>query len=301
LKKSQTELDRFLITKIRDKEQHGVSMKTIFHFISRIISGLYPKLVRGTYGQRLNDHIFQLALRGRGFNNCCDMVLTGEAKFLELLSTTRPLLCVDIGANVGNYSKALIGSTNAKIFAFEPLPDAFFELEMLRQQFPERIRNFQLALGNTRGISTLYFGDSKSELASLSREVNQIDYVGALNTSELEVQVDKLDSYLEVLKSVADEIDFLKIDVEGFEWEVLQGAQKVILDMSPKFIQLEFNIHQLFRGQSLFSLSQLLPNYKVFQLLPNRDGMVQRDVKDPLSNVYSYSNYVFVRSDVDLP
>jgi FkbM family methyltransferase len=229
------------------------------------------------------------------------MESTGEAKFLELLSTTKPLLCVDIGANVGNCTKALIGSTNATIFAFEPLPDAFFELEMLRQQFPARIRTYQLALGNTKGVSTLYFGDSKSELASLSKEVNQIDYVGALNTSELDVQVDKLDSYLEVLKSVADEIDFLKIDVEGFESEVLQGAQNVLLGMRPKFIQLEFNIHQLFRGQSLFSLSQLLPSYRVFQLLPNGDGMAERDAKDPLSNIYTYSNFVFVRSDVELP
>mgnify|MGYP002655314205 FL=1 len=162
-------------------------MNRIHYFISRIASVLYPRLVRGTKGQRLNDVLFQLALRGRGFNNCCDMDSTGEAKFLELLTTTKPLLCVDIGANVGNYSKALIGSTHAKIFAFEPLPDAFFELEMLRQQFPERIRNFQLALGNTREISTLYFGDSKSELASLSKEVNQIDYVGALNLSLIHI------------------------------------------------------------------------------------------------------------------
>jgi len=276
-------------------------MKRMDYFLSRIASGLYQRLVRGTEGRRLNDVIFQIALRGRGFNNCCDMESTGEAKFLELLSTTKPLLCVDIGANVGNCTKALIGSTNATIFAFEPLPDAFFELEMLRQQFPARIRTYQLALGNTKGVSTLYFGDSKSELASLSKEVNQIDYVGALNTSELDVQVDKLDSYLEVLKSVADEIDFLKIDVEGFESEVLQGAQNVLLGMRPKFIQLEFNIHQLFRGQSLFSLSQLLPSYRVFQLLPNGDGMAERDAKDPLSNIYTYSNFVFVRSDVELP
>ena len=240
-----------------------------FSLISRIASNIYLRLDRGPKHQS----IYEL-LNERGFGNCCDMGFTGEAKFVELLSKTRPLLCVDIGANVGNYSKALIGATNATIFAFEPLPDAFLELEVLREQFPERIRTYQLALSNTEGVSTLYFGDSKSEHASLSKEINQIDYVGSSNISKMEVQVEKLDSYLGVLRSVAEVIDFLKIDVEGFEWEVLQGAQNVLLDMRPKFIQLELNHHQLFRGHSLFSLSQLLPNYKVYQLLPNGNGMV---------------------------
>jgi FkbM family methyltransferase len=282
-------------------------MNRRYSLISRIVSSLNLRRARGSEEHSLNDLVgpewysLDNLLRERGFNNCCDMGVSGETKFLELLSNTSPRLCVDIGANVGTYSKALIGSTNATIFAFEPLPDAFLELELLRKQFPDRIRNYQLALGNTRGVSTLYFGDSKSELASLSKEINQIDYVGSSNTSEMEVRVEKLDSYLDILKRVAEEIDFLKIDVEGFEWEVLQGAQNVLLEMRPRFIQLEFNLHQLFRGHSLFSLSQVLPNYRVYQLLPNADGMVQRDVTDPLSNIYAYSNFVFVRSDIELP
>jgi len=207
---------------------------------------------------------------------------------------------VDIGANVGNYSKALIELTNATVFAFEPYPGAFKSLEMLRKRFPERIKTYQLALGNTQMIQALYFGDGKSEFASLSKEINEIEYVRSSNTSQIDVQVEKLDSYLEVLKSFSDQIDLIKIDVEGLEYEVLQGAQKVLQDMRPKFIQLEFNHHQLFRGHSMFSLSQLLPGYRVYQLLPNQDGMVERDVKDPLSNLFAYSNFIFVRSDIEL-
>ena len=93
--------------------------------VGRIASSLYQRLIRGANGQRVNNFILHLALKVRGFNNFSDMSATGETKFLELLSNTRPLLCVDIGANVGSYSKALIASTKATIFAFEPLPDAF--------------------------------------------------------------------------------------------------------------------------------------------------------------------------------
>lgn len=263
--------------------------------ISRIAKRLNLRFIQGTEIKRLES-----LLRARGYNNCCDMESTGESAFLELLSATNPVLCVDIGANVGAYSKALLGSTDAIVFAFEPLPHAFSELETLRSKFPGRLRTYQVALGDTRGISTLYYGHPKSELASLSSEVNLIDYVGSSNTNKIDVQVEKLDSYLNVFKSIGEEIDFLKIDVEGFEWEVLQGAQDVLLHMRPRFVQLEFNIHQLFRGHSLFSLSELLPAYRIYQLLPKRGGMAERDAKDPLSNIYAYSNFIFVRPDVEL-
>jgi FkbM family methyltransferase len=272
----------------------------ISDFVFRIAARAYLRLVNGSTGQRLNNVVFQLALKGRGFNNCCDMSATGEAWFLNRLAKTRPALCVDIGANIGQYSKAILESTGAVVFSFEPLPDAFSELHQLKNQFPERIHTFPLALGNTKGFSTLYFGDSKSELASLSEEVNQIEYVGASNTSKMEVSIDKLDSYLEDLQKVAKEIDFLKIDVEGYEWEVLDGAQRVLSEMKPKFVQLEFNYHQLFRGHTLLSLAAMLPGYRAFQLLPKGAGMVERNPKDPLANIYSYTNFVFIRPGVEI-
>jgi len=272
----------------------------ISDFVFRIAARAYLRLVKGSTGQRLNNVVFQLALKGRGFNNCCDMSATGEAWFLNRLAKTKPALCVDIGANIGQYSKSILESTGALVFSFEPLPDAFSELNQLKHQFPERILTFPLALGNTKGFSTLYFGDSKSELASLSEEVNQIEYVGASNTSKMEVSIDKLDSYLEHLQKVAKEIDFLKIDVEGYEWEVLDGAQRVLSEMKPKFVQLEFNYHQLFRGHTLLSLAAMLPGYRAFQLLPKGAGMVEGDPKDPLANIYSYTNFVFIRPGVEI-
>lgn len=276
-------------------------MNKISDFVFRSAARVYLRLVKGSTGQRLNNVVFQLALKGRGFNNCCDMSATGEAWFLNRLSRTKPALCVDIGANIGQYSRAILEATGAVVFSFEPLPDAFSKLNKLKKQFPGRLQTFPMALGNTKGFSTLYFGDSKSELASLSEAVNQIEYVGASNTSKMEVSIDKLDFYLEELQKVAKGIDFLKIDVEGYEWEVLDGATRVLSEMKPKFVQLEFNYHQLFRGHTLFTLAAMLPGYRVYQLLPGAAGMVERDPKDPLANIYSYTNFVFVRPGVEIP
>lgn len=98
--------------------------------------------------------------------------------------------------------------------------------------------------------------------------------------------------------AIADEIDLIRIDVEGLEWDVLLGAEATLEKMRPKFIQIEFNLHQLFVGRSILQFSKLLTGYKLMQLLPYRAGLVQRDPKDSLVNIFAYSNYVFVRNDV---
>ncbi len=47
----------------------------------------------------------------------------------------------------------------------------------------------------------------------------------------------------------------LKIDTEGFEYEVLLGSLKFIDGFRPRIIQIEFNLHHLFRGQSIKFIS----------------------------------------------
>lgn len=103
-----------------------------------------------------------------------------------------------------------------------------------------------------------------------------------------------LDSYFLGRRDIPA-IDFLKIDTEGFEYEVLLGSQGVLEKLSPKVVQIEYNWHQLFRSQSLYSLSLLLPNYQAYQMLPGR--LAKRDPRDPLSNIFYFSNFLFVRKD----
>ena len=91
------------------------------------------------------------------------------------------------------------------------------------------------------------------------------------------------------------EIDLVKIDTEGFELEVFEGAINTFAKIKPKFIQIEFNWHQLFRNTSLNLFAEKLPNYDIYQLV--HSGWVKRDAKDPLTNIYLFSNFIFVRID----
>jgi len=81
---------------------------------------------------------------------------------------------------------------------------------------------------------------------------------------------------------------------------VLLGAKSLISQRRIKFIQLEYNWHQLFRKHTLFNLGLLLKKYDLYQLLPFGKGLVKRDIKSPETNIFHYSNFVFIRNDIKL-
>lgn len=249
--------------------------------------------------QRVNDGILRMALRARGYMNHENLRLSGERAFIRLLAAHEPRLCVDVGANKGGYTQELLHSTNANVVAFEPLPVAFASLLSLERAFPGRLKAINKGVGSSDGQLTLHFDAADSSHASFCEEVSAIDYLGRNSTNSVAVDIVSLDSFFaNDTGTFGDEIDLLKIDTEGFEYEVLVGAGATLAKMRPKFVQVEFNWHQLFRGHSLLELSKLLPEYRTYQLLPHGTGLIRRNPCDPESNFYHFSNFVFVRPDV---
>jgi FkbM family methyltransferase len=264
----------------------------------RLVEKVYVFALARPSAQRLNNKILTLAIRARGYDNFGDFKNTGEQNFIKMLAARDPKLCLDVGANKGQYARVLLEMTRAKVISFEPLPRAFAALLTLKNEFGDRFEAENVGVGQREGTLALHYDAEDSKLASFSEEVGQVDYVHNVNT--MNVEVISLDRYFERHSNV-QEIDLLKIDTEGFEFQVLWGAQKTIAVRRPKFIQIEFNWHQLFRAQSLWSLSELMAGYRAFQVLPHGSGLVPRETKSPESNIYRFSNFVFVRSDIHIP
>lgn len=247
--------------------------------------------------QKINNVFFNLALHAKGYRNCCGFSLTGEMYFFKKLATFNPKLCIDIGANIGTYSNQLLSSTNTKVIAFEPLPEAYETLNHLQSKFPNRIQTVNAGVGNCNEMMELKYGNPKSELASFSGNKNLIKFLEIENNQSLMIQVNTLDNYIKSLE-ISEEIDLIKIDTEGFEYEILLGANETITKNKPKFIQIEFNWHQLYNNQTLLSFQNLLSEYQLFQMLPYGNGLVKRDAHRPESNIYFYSNFLFVRNEI---
>lgn len=256
---------------------------------------IYVSLFGRASMQRRNDKILRAVLRARGFNNSKSHTVSGESRMIDIIAATRPKICIDIGANRGDFTRLLLEKTDANVVSFEPLPPAFEQLSALDVEFPGRLSAVNKGVGDAPGHLDIHYRDDALTHASFSSEVNAVPYVD--NAKSLSVEVTTLDAHF-AGDQPFDTVDFLKIDTEGFEFEVLNGAKAFLARFRPAFVQIEYNWHQLFRGQSIWSLSHLLPGYRLYQLLP--DGPFPRDPKDPESNICHFSNFVFVREDVSL-
>ena len=245
--------------------------------------------------QLINDVIFSLALDAKGYKNYGTFSKTGEKFFINLIKNEINL-AIDIGANIGIYTKLLLSETNAKVISFEPLPEDFKELDKLKNEFENRLTTHNLALGNDNKMQDLFYENSKSEKASLIENLEELSFIKDKNKNKTSIKVCKLDDFEKELGK--EIIDFIKIDTEGYEYEVLLGAKNILMKHKPKFIQIEFNWHQLIKNQTLYNLSKLISFSDVFRILPNKRGLMHVDPSRPENNIYHLSNYIFIRKDI---
>lgn len=118
---------------------------------------------------------------------------------------------VDIGAHAGFWTKRL-ASNFSQVVAFEPVPEHF---ECLQQNATApNTQKYQCAIGAAQGTALVAVALDNSGMSKISDD-------------GIEVAVHMLDQY-----QLAD-VDFVKIDVEGYELNVLQGMQDTVNRCSP--------------------------------------------------------------------
>lgn len=127
----------------------------------------------------------------------------------------------DIGANTGYYGILAATKFNATVHSFEPIPEHILCInESARiNRVEDKLTTHTIALGSERGNLELSLAGSGSTLTK--------DFLGESSAPSLKVSVETLDS----LNLPAPH--FIKIDVEGYEWEVLQGARETISKHRP--------------------------------------------------------------------
>lgn len=242
----------------------------------------------------LADACLEVLLRLQGYNNPQNGQVSGECFFVTaVLSRLGVRHCLDVGAAQGQYSGLLLEALpRCRVFAFEPLPSNLPILKSLARKDPDRFSLFPFALGASSGEGRLHYEAARPQLATFCDGLESIDYLA--NDQIAVVPIRSLDD-IWLTASDPQPIDFMKIDSEGWEADILDGAAKTLKQLRPMAVQLEFNRHHLFRGHTFLSLARRLEGYGVFQLLPRR--LVQRDPAAPLTNLFQFSNFAFIRED----
>lgn len=148
-----------------------------------------------------------------------------EERFLRRwLPTAGEGVLFDIGANHGSYTRFLRQlSPGSQIYSFEPHPKTFASLQ--QRVAAAGVTLVNMAVSDTSGTMQLYdFAESDgSTQASLAQaSVGLFDS----NTVSHTVETTTIDAFM--AKSSIDTIDFLKVDTEGFDINVLRGGKNAL-------------------------------------------------------------------------
>lgn len=225
-----------------------------------------------------------------------DMNTNGEAWLLKVISSKmkNSSTFVDVGANVGDWSSALVGSGfMGRLIAVDPLKR---NLAKVRERLVAlKYASFELceyALSNKIG-SAKFFTNKDPTLSGHDSlyDMRTIGYRESVDSVDVRcLTLDELAAQFNISR-----IDFLKIDVEGNELFVLQGARSLLSSEAIDFIQIEFG--HAARGAKVYlhDIVNFVSEYdlKIFVIKPS--GLLPLVFSPFTENRYSYINFLLVR------
>jgi FkbM family methyltransferase len=215
----------------------------------RVVRWFAPPEKCGAIGERL--------VRGEGFSFFAQSVTplgwqvlffgTYEPELRAIFRSTIPPggVVIDVGANVGWHSllMARLAGPSGRILAVEPNPSVRDRLKAnLDANEIENVTVLPFAFSNRDGRVGFY-GPPATDGGSGSGHLAISDSPGP--EANFDVDARRLDALVDELG--LQRLDLLKIDVEGFEWPVLLGAEISIAKFRPQIV-FEFNLEYAGRG-----------------------------------------------------
>lgn len=156
---------------------------------------------------------------------------------------------LDVGANVGQFTASIRKLfPEAKIYAFEPVEACFQELSYRRRE-DGLFQSFPYALGAEDGSATLNVSDftpSSSLLPMASAHVKEFPFTARATGATVEVR--RLDTVALAL-DLAEPM-LVKLDVQGFEMQVIEGGRKTLARADVLIIEVSFA--DFYEGQTSF-------------------------------------------------
>jgi FkbM family methyltransferase len=150
--------------------------------------------------------------------------------FLRRLGTV--LVAYDIGANTGYFSLLAASNSKVEVFSFEPMPNLVADLHTLvvMNHLADRVHVNHCALSNTAGtVRMVTPGSDATGLMETALRGQQVDREGGIN-----VAAKTLDGFVFDEHHCPPEL--IKLDVEGAEAMVLQGARRVLNELKPTIL-----------------------------------------------------------------
>ena len=185
----------------------------------------------------------------------------------KLLEKDNPVI-FDIGAYIGTTCQSYrIAFPKATIHAFEPFPESFAALEKVTNPDPLMFAH-NCAIGASTGVSTLKVNKAKAtnSILGIADEASSSWGPGRLEgETDVQINVDTVDHFCELHK--IQNIDLVKMDVQGLEYSVLQGSINMLKQQRIKLIYQEIILAKTYDGQHPISDYLTLMNENNYQLI----------------------------------
>lgn len=202
--------------------------------------------------------------------------LTDEVAVAIEMLPTKGGIVIDGGANAGNWSSTLLEQAVDlrlnKVVMVEPNEDHTAAHQLLHEKFPGIVSTEWVALGSQPSTMTLHSNQEGSSLASLYNR--EISHHGVSLSESKPVAVKTLTDIVQ--RHQINQIDYLKLDLEGHELEALKGAEPLLENHAILTIQFEFggcNIDSRTYVRDFWQLLHDKYNYSFYRLIPNRKLM----------------------------
>lgn len=194
---------------------------------------------------------------------------------------------VDVGASVGEWShRAFVHfGEDVQAVLYEPRASAFSELE---KEFSDssNVVMESMAVADQNG-STFFVERTHGEHSSLQGDLGEDEKV----TTSYEVQITTLSAASK--QWPFDAVDFLKVDVEGFDLDVLRGGGDLFAKQKVGFVQFEYNSSWKKHYNTLGEALRLLRGYEYDVFLLKSEGIFEYDYSK-LGEFWRYANFVGV-------
>ena len=199
-------------------------------------------------------------------------------------------MSLDIGANLGLFTYFMSRSSK-KVYAFEPNP---YPLKHLKYVVDRNVEIVPIAIGNKDGTEKLRIPKTRKGWTSNGASIAKIDIREGI---EYSVEIRKIDT-LNI-----QNIGLIKIDVEGFELDVLKGAINTIKNQKPNLIIENEIVHnqnpdEIFRFMSDIGYKIFYVNNKL-QLVEKEESFdFKKNQIDPQNKNYNYiQNFIFIHDN----
>jgi FkbM family methyltransferase len=178
---------------------------------------------------------------------------------------------IHIGAHYGEEICDYIDNGINDIILFEPLIDNFNILEQNVKNLNANIQGYQVALGSNPGSVTMYVSSNEKQSSSILKPKVHLTHhpnVSFPSTEVVEVKtLDQFETY---------NFNFINMDVQGYELEVLKGASKTLMHID--YVYCEVNRDEVYENNAFIEqIDEYLGEYNLIRVETSWDGGIWGD------------------------